>query len=62
MTKKKAKGNKNTNSGKAELTETQLEEISGGPHFRTFDDLRYDFQGVGQKVRLPVSSVRFNKI
>ena len=62
MTKKNAKTSKNTVSGKAELTETQLEEVSGGPHFQTLDGLRYDYQGVGQKVRLPASSVRFNKI
>lgn len=30
---------KPTESGKVELSESALEDVSGGPHFRTFDGL-----------------------
>ena len=32
-------------SGQVELSEKHLEDISGGPHFRTFDSGSFDFVG-----------------
>ncbi len=59
MTKKTTHETNAAQSGKTELTENQLEKISGGPHIVTLDGLAYDFQGIGQKTRLPVGSGRF---
>lgn len=62
-TKKTTKEAKATASGKAELTETQLDEVSGGPHFVSFTGLeRGPNNTLQQKVRKPVNLGRFNKV
>lgn len=33
--------------GPIRLDDETLDTVSGGPHFRTFDGHRFDFQGIG---------------
>lgn len=62
MTKTAKQGTKTGLSKKSELSDAQLEDISGGPHFTTLDSRRFDFQGVGQDLRQPIGSVRATKV